>query len=112
MTAANWYRDLFRIDSSQISALLFVRIAIAVGAPLLGFALATVAAAFGRLGFAPNPAPGYLAFTVFVILIVELVRVSSVPPFELVLTRLYDVGVGCVIALAATLIAGVGRRYD
>ena len=53
---------------------------------------------------------GYLAFTVFVVLIVELVRESSVPPSALVLTRLYDVGIGCAIALAATLIAGVGRR--
>jgi len=40
MTAANLYRDLFRIDISQISGLLFVRVAIAAGTPLLVFLLA------------------------------------------------------------------------
>jgi len=63
------------------------------------------------LGFALNAAFGYLAFTVFVILIVEIVRESSVPPSMLVLTRLYDVGVGCVIVLVATLVAGIGRQH-
>jgi len=84
------------------------------GYPLAQIALATIAAAFARLGFALNAALGYLAFTMFVVLIVELAQESSVPPSALVLTRLYDVGVGCVIALIATLIAGVGRwrRYS
>jgi hypothetical protein len=145
---ANWYSDLFRIDSLQISALLFARAAIAVGAPLLIFALAgrrtaavvagatalfvslsdigrtqrgrigchlvrtainrlymlaqialaAIVAAFDRLGFALNAALGYMAFTVFVILIVELALASSVPPSVLVLERLYDVSVGCLIA--------------
>lgn len=73
---------------------------------LMHIALAAIAAAFGRLGFALNAALGYLAFTVFVILIVEIARESSVPPYALVLTRLYDVSVGCAIALVGTLIAG------
>lgn len=80
---------------------------------LAHIALAAIAAAFGRLGFALNAALGYLAFTVFLILIVELARDSPVPPSALVLTRLYDVSVGCIIALAGTLIAGFAlRRHD
>jgi len=75
------------------------------GHPLAQIALATIAASLVRLGFALNAAFGYLMFTVFIVLIVELVRDSSVPPLSLVLTRLYDVGVGCAIALLATLIA-------
>jgi hypothetical protein len=74
-------------------------------------ALATFAAACARLGFALNPALGYLAFTVFLIMIVELARGDDVPPLTLVATRLYDVGVGCAIALVATLIATLGHRW-
>jgi Fusaric acid resistance protein-like len=73
---------------------------------LVHIALAAIVGAFGRLGFALNAALGYLAFTVFVILIVELARDSPVPPSALALTRLYDVSVGCIIALIGTLIAG------
>lgn len=77
---------------------------------LVHIALAAIVAAVGRLGFALNAALGYLALTVFVILIVEIVRESSVPPYALVLTRLYDVSVGCAIALVGTLIAGSAYR--
>jgi Fusaric acid resistance protein-like len=79
---------------------------LAGGNSMVLVALATIAAACGRLGFALNAAAGYLAFTVFLVLIIELVRGGAVPPSALVLTRLYDVGVGCVIALVATLLAG------
>ena len=82
---------------------------IASGHPMALVALATLAAACGRLGFALNAAAGYLAFTVFLVVIIELIRDSAVPPSALVLTRLYDVGVGCVIALVGTLVAGRGR---
>jgi hypothetical protein len=77
---------------------------------LLHIALAAIMAAFARLGLALNAALGYLALTVFFILIVEIVRESSVPPYALVLTRLYDVSVGCAIALVGTLIAGSACR--
>ena len=80
---------------------------LSIGYPLVKIVLAATAAALVRLGLALNPGLGYLAFTVFVVLIVELARESSVPPSALVLTRLYDVGVGCVIVLVATVIAGV-----
>lgn len=78
--------------------------------PLVQIGLATVTAACTRLGAAINPALGYLAFTAFIVLIVELVQSGTVPPFELALTRLYDVGFGCLIALVATLAAGGTRR--
>ena len=35
-----WYRGLYAIESSKISVLLFLRVAVAVGVPLFGFALA------------------------------------------------------------------------
>jgi hypothetical protein len=73
-------------------------------------ALATFAAACSRVGLALNPALGYLAFTVFLIMVVELARGGSTPPLGLVAARLYDVGVGCGIALLATLIATMGRK--
>ena len=77
------------------------------GYPLVQIALAATAAALVRLGLALNAGLGYLAFTVFVVLIVEFARESSMAPGALVLTRLYDVGVGCVIVLVATVIAGL-----
>ena len=80
------------------------------GDPLGHAAFATLAAAFGRLGFALNPALGYLAFTVFLIMVSELARGGAVPAWSLVVTRAYDVAVGCGIALIATLLASLGRR--
>ena len=78
---------------------------------LAQIAFAAIVAAFGRLGFALNAALGYMAFTVFVILVVELAVESSVPPSTLVLERLYDVSIGCLIALVGTLIAGIKPRH-
>ena len=78
--------------------------------PLALASLATLAAALGRLGFAVNPALGYMAFTVFLVLVVEIAAGGHAPAAGLVATRLYDVGVGCAIALVATLIATIGRR--
>lgn len=72
-------------------------------------AIATLAAALGRLGFALNAALGYLAFTVFLIMIFEIARGNLAPALPLVLTRLYDVGVGCVIALVGIVLASLGR---
>ena len=78
--------------------------------PVMLMTFATLAAASTRLGFALNPALGYVAFTVFLIMVVELERNGGAPALPLVLTRLYDVGVGCVIALGATLLATLGHR--
>lgn len=80
------------------------------GDPLGHAAFATIAAELARLGFALNAALGYLAFTVFLIMVVELARGGAVPAWTLVLTRVYDVAVGCGIALIATLVASLGNR--
>ncbi len=77
--------------------------------PVVLMAFATLAAAGARQGLALNPSLGYMAFTVFLIMIVEVGRHGGAPELALVLTRLYDVGVGCVIALGATLLATLGR---
>jgi len=84
--------------------------ALTTGDPLGHAAFATFAAAFARLGFALNAALGYLAFTVFLIMVTELARGSAVPAWTLVLTRVYDVAVGCGLALIATLLASLGNR--
>lgn len=72
--------------------------------------VATLAAALGRVGFAVNAAFGYLAFTVFLIMIIELARGNTAPALPLVMTRLYDVFVGCVISLVAILLASLAHR--
>ncbi len=69
--------------------------------------LATLVAALGRVGFSVSPGLGYLAFTLFLLFLVRIVVVASgatVDP-HLIEMRLYDVTVGCVIALAGTLAA-------
>jgi hypothetical protein len=69
--------------------------------------LATAVAALARVGFSLSPALGYLCFTLFLLFLVRLVVLGSggtIDP-QLVEMRLYDVTVGCVIALAGTLAA-------
>lgn len=87
---------------------------VAVGAALLHFVAAPVAlalaatavAALGRVGFALSPALGYMAFTLFLLLLVRIVAVSAcaIDP-HLIEMRVYDVTVGCIIALVGTLAA-------
>ena len=75
----------------------------------LAFA-ATLFAALVRVGFAVNPALGFTAFTAFLMLVVDLaLRGAGMPP-HLLSVRFYDVGVGCAIALAGTLVAATGQR--
>lgn len=87
---------------------------VAVGALVLHFVegtatlalLATAVAALARAGFSLSPGLGYMAFTLFLLFVVCIVAASSgtIDP-QLVEMRLYDVIVGCVIALAGTLAA-------
>ncbi|HET9047198.1 MAG TPA: FUSC family protein, partial [Casimicrobiaceae bacterium] len=95
------------IAGVPVSALLA---GLTMGEPLGHATFATLAAAFSRLGFALNPALGYLAFTVFLIMVVELGRGGAVPAWPLVMTRAYDVAVGCGIALLATMLASLGHH--
>jgi uncharacterized membrane protein YccC len=72
--------------------------------------LATLVAALARVGMAINPALGFMAFTMFLLFAVHATLASdggSAP--HLLETRLYDVTVGCVIALVGTLAATYPR---
>ena len=87
---------------------------VALGALVLHFVegavalsvLATAVASLARVGFSLSPGLGYLAFTLFLLFLVRIVASSSgtIDP-QLVEMRLYDVIVGCVIALVFTLAA-------
>jgi hypothetical protein len=67
---------------------------------------ATLAASFARVAFAVNPALGFLSFTMFLLFSTEMIAALGGPvPEHLLETRLFDVSVGCAIALAGTLAA-------
>jgi hypothetical protein len=82
------------------------------GAPLVIATLATVAAACGRLGFALNPALGFSAFTVFLVMAVDLASHGELATAQVLGTRFYDVAIGCALALVGMLLAGFGRGAD
>jgi hypothetical protein len=72
--------------------------------------LATLVASFARVGFALNPALGFLSFTMFLLFATGMIAaLGGVVPAHLLETRLFDVSVGCAIALAGTLIATYPR---
>ena len=74
--------------------------------PVLALALlATLATAFARVGFAVNPTFGYMAFTMYLLFVVQLIELSAGIVPHLLSTRIYDVGVGCLLAMAWTLAA-------
>ena len=77
--------------------------------PLALAVLATLVAASARLGFTLNPCLGYLSFTLFLLFVAHLVAGGGAPVPHLFETRLYDVSVGCVLALAGTLAATYPR---
>jgi len=72
--------------------------------------LASVAAASARIGMAVNPALGYMGFTIFVVLVVDLALPSAGAPTQLLLTRIVDVGIGCALSLIGLLLATDWRR--
>jgi hypothetical protein len=74
-----------------------------VSDPLALAALATLAAAGARVGFALNPSLGYVAFTTFIMLIEQVLAGSGAGVPHLLETRLYDVSVGALLALAGTI---------
>jgi Fusaric acid resistance protein-like len=81
-----------------------------VDGPLVLAVLATLVAGFARVGFAVSPALGYMSFTMFMLFGLNVILASGgamVP--HLFETRLYDVTVGCLIALTATLAATYPR---
>jgi uncharacterized membrane protein YccC len=72
--------------------------------------LATLVAAWARVGMTISPALGFMAFTMFLLFAVHAILASDggLAP-HLLETRLYDVTVGCVIALVGTLAATYPR---
>jgi hypothetical protein len=80
--------------------------------PLALAVLATFAAAFARVGLAINPSLGYMAFSIFLLFVVNLIMVSAGKTPQLFGARIYDVTVGCVLALAGTLAAIYPRSPD
>ena len=68
--------------------------------------LATAVAALARVGFSLSPGLGYMAFTLFLLFAVRIVAATNgtIDP-QLVEMRLFDVTVGCILALAGTLAA-------
>ena len=82
----------------------------AVHEPLAIALLTTVVGASARLGLALNPALGYTAFTAFLMLIVDLSSHNAGVTPPLLLTRLYDVGVGCAISIFGILLASLSVR--
>jgi hypothetical protein len=79
-------------------------------APLALALLATAFAAFGRFGMALNPALGFAAITVFFMLAVDLAVAGSNLAGHILSTRLYDVAVGCALALIGTLAVRALKR--
>ena len=69
---------------------------------------ATLIAAMARVGFSVNPSLGYMAFTMFLLVLMHLLPAGNATP-SLLGTRLYDVGLGCLLALAGTLAATFPR---
>jgi uncharacterized membrane protein YccC len=80
-----------------------------VDQPITIALLATAAASSVRVALSLNPALGFVAFTVFLLLDIDLGLQHAAAPPHLLAVRLYDVTIGCVIALLATLAASVGR---
>jgi Fusaric acid resistance protein-like len=64
-----------------------------------------------RIGFAVNPSLGYMSFTMFLLLVTCATesRTHALMP-HLLQTRIYDVTVGCLLALAGTVAATWSTR--
>jgi hypothetical protein len=67
--------------------------------------IAVACAASGRVGLALNPALGFMGFTAFFMLAIDVALQGEAVHMHLLSTRLYDVAVGCVLALLGTLVA-------
>jgi hypothetical protein len=76
-----------------------------VSDPLALAVLATLVAAFARVGFSLNPCLGYTSFTMFLLFIEQVIAGGGAAIPHMFETRLYDVSVGSVLALAGTLAA-------
>jgi hypothetical protein len=67
--------------------------------------IAVACATTARLGLALNPALGFMGFTAFFMLAIDVALQGEAIHMHLLSTRLYDVAVGCVLALLGTIVA-------
>jgi hypothetical protein len=67
--------------------------------------IAVACAASGRIGLALNPALGFMGFTAFFMLAIDVASQGDAIHLHLLSTRLYDVAIGCVLSLLGTLVA-------
>ena len=67
--------------------------------------IAVACAASARVGLAVNPALGYMGLTAFFMLAIDVALQGEASHVQLLSTRLYDVAIGCVLALLGTLVA-------
>ena len=83
--------------------------------PVLLAVFATMMAALARVGFSINPALGFMSFTMYLLFVVHVIDVSSGIMPHLLGARIYDVVVGCVLAMTGTLAAThprIGSKRD
>jgi Fusaric acid resistance protein-like len=67
--------------------------------------IAVACAASSRLALALNPALGFMGFTAFFMLALDVALKGEATHIHLLSTRLYDVAIGCLLALFGTLVA-------
>jgi uncharacterized membrane protein YccC len=67
--------------------------------------IAVACAAFARVGLALNPALGFTSLTAFFMLAIDIALRGDAIHMHLLSTRLYDVAVGCLLALFGTIVA-------
>lgn len=80
-----------------------------IHAPIILAILATAVAAFARVGFAINPALGFMAFTIFLLFVSHAALQTAGITAQLATARIYDVAVGCALSLLGTLAATYPR---
>lgn len=85
-----------------LAAALIVHLVSALPAIVL---IAVACAALARIGLAINPALGFMGFTAFFMLVIDIALQGEAVHSHLLSTRLYDVTVGYLLALFGTLVA-------
>jgi uncharacterized membrane protein YccC len=76
-----------------------------ISEPLALATIAVLCAAVTRIALAANPSLGFTMFSLFLLLLVDIALPSHAYSTTLWPTRLYDVGVGCLLSIIGTLLA-------
>jgi uncharacterized membrane protein YccC len=77
-----------------------------VGSPTAQVLIACVFAALARPGLALHPSIGFVGFTVFFVLLIDVGLSALGLGANLFLARIYDTAIGCALAALGTLAAG------